>query len=250
MFSAFGLSDRRQAPSWSGEVEASSSESSAEEPSAVIESVMEEGAPGSGRGASAKSARSAAPAAPAPSDAAESAGTEPESAAERAELGAAELDEPLRERPLAPEQQLVPMRRIWERLGKIEVPPAELAAATEERRKSLSRLVEEQSESRSALRDLYVASFLAGDIEGAGRAAERWAAKDPMDVEALTARADVAAQRGDRELSIRMLGSVVDMNPADYKAQWRLARLHRWAGQPERGCRHALAVAQLRSSDA
>lgn len=237
MFSAFGLSDRRQAPSWSGEVEAASSSSSAEEPSEAIESVIEAPA-SSGRGAPAQAARSVAPAPTAPS------------AAKRAELGAAELDEPLRENPLAPEQRLVPMRRIWERVGKIEVPPAELAAATAARRQDLARLVEEQSESRSALRDLYVASFLAGDLDAAGRAAERWAAKDPLDVEALTARADIAAQRGERELSIRMLGSVVDINPADYKAQWRLARLHRWAGQPERGCRHALAVAQLRLNDA
>jgi len=250
MFSAFGLSDRREAPSWSGEVEASRGESSAEEPSEPIQSLAPEGAASPGSGSAAKGARSTSPLAASPNDAADSLGREPESAAERAEIDAAEPDSALRERPLAPEQRLVPMRRIWERVGKIEAPPAELTAATEQRRQSLVRLVEEQSESRTALRNLYVASFLAGDLDAAGRAAERWAAKDPLDVEALTARADVAAQRGDRELSIRMLGSVVDMNPADYKAQWRLARLHRWAGQPERGCRHALAVAQLRSNDA
>jgi Mg-chelatase subunit ChlD/ferric-dicitrate binding protein FerR (iron transport regulator) len=244
MFGAFGLSDRRQAPSWSGEEEASTSEGKAEEPSAALESLGDENAASSASGAPAK-ARSAAPAAAAPSG--DAVPTDAEGAAEP---GATQTDEPQRESPLSPEQQLVPMRRVWERVGKIEVPPAELAAATGERRRALERRVAEHGESRSALRDLYLASFLAGDLDAAGRAAESWAAKDPLDVEALTARADVAAQRGDRELSIRMLGSVVDMNPADYKAQWRLARLHRWAGQPQRGCRHALAVAQLRASDA
>jgi hypothetical protein len=65
----------------------------------------------------------------------------------------------------------------------------------------------------------------------------------------LTARADLAAQRGQRDLAIRILGSVVDVRPGDYKAQWRLARLHRWAGNPARGCRHSLAVAQLMLRD-
>ena len=92
--------------------------------------------------------------------------------------------------------------------------------------------------------------FLAEDLESATRAAERWSEKDPLDVDALTARADLAAQRGERELAIRILGSVVDVRPGDYKAQWRLARLHRWAGHPERGCRHSLAVAQLMLRDA
>jgi tetratricopeptide (TPR) repeat protein len=242
MFGAFGLSNRREAPSWSGEHEALGSDSRAEEP---LESSVDDGAPASGSAAPAK-ARSAAPAAAAPGDA-EAIG---DSALERAEADGVAPEAAALERPLRPEQRLVPMRRIWERVGKIEVPPGPLAAATDERRQALARVAEEQSESRSALRDLYVASLLAGDLDAAGRAAERWAAKDPLDVEALTARADVAAQRGDREQSIRMLGSVVDINPGDYKAQWRLARLHRWAGQPERGCRHALAVAQLRSSDA
>lgn len=43
---------------------------------------------------------------------------------------------------------------------------------------------------------------------------------------------------------------MVDVRPGDHKAQWRLARLHRWAGRAEQGCRHSMAVAQIRSTDA
>jgi hypothetical protein len=86
-------------------------------------------------------------------------------------------------------------------------------------------------------------------VDRAGEVAESWSAKDPLDPDALTARADVAAARGDRDLSIRILGSVVDVRPGDHKAQWRLARLHRWAGRPEQGCRHSMAVAQIRAND-
>ncbi|HKO94798.1 MAG TPA: hypothetical protein VJU61_26770, partial [Polyangiaceae bacterium] len=86
--------------------------------------------------------------------------------------------------------------------------------------------------------------------ERAAQDAERWSDKDPLDPDALTARADLAAQQGQRDLAIRILGSVVDVRPGDYRSQWRLARLHRWAGNPARGCRHSLAVAQLMLNDA
>jgi hypothetical protein len=141
------------------------------------------------------------------------------------------------------------MRRVWDRVAKIEVPPIPLAATSPERRQSLELRSRQNAESRDALRSLFVADLLAGDLEAATRAAQHWSEKDPLDVDALTARADLAAQRGDRELAIRILGSVVDVRPGDYKAQWRLARLHRWAGHPERGCRHSLAVAQLMLRD-
>jgi hypothetical protein len=149
-----------------------------------------------------------------------------------------------------PQRRLVPMRRVWDRLAKIDVPATLLTAAAPERRQSIELRARQDAESRDALRSLFVVDLLAGDLDAAARAAQRWAEKDPLDVDALTARADLAAQRGDRELAIRILGSVVDVRPADYKAQWRLARLHRWAGHPERGCRHSLAVAQLMLRDA
>ncbi|HWO09682.1 MAG TPA: VIT domain-containing protein, partial [Polyangiaceae bacterium] len=263
MFSAFGLSNRPRAPGWSGEQQAARSESAAEEPSeGQLEGESQGAFDGAGQGATgnvlegpspaprpAAKARSAAPLEPAPS-APPSATHRPPASRDRLDADESEPSALERERPLVPEQRLVPMRRVWDRVGKIEVPPAPLAAATEERRKALARRAEEHDDSRTALRDVYVASLLAGDLDAAERSAERWASRDPLDVDALTARADVAAQRGDRERAIRMLGSVVDVNPADHRAQWRLARLHRWAGQPTRGCRHALAVAQLRLSDA
>jgi hypothetical protein len=97
---------------------------------------------------------------------------------------------------------------------------------------------------------LFTLYMLAGRLDDASRIAEGWSAKDPLDPDALTARADVAAARGERDLAIRILGSVVDVRPGDHKAQWRLARLHRWAGRAALGCRHSLAVSQIRSGDA
>jgi hypothetical protein len=177
---------------------------------------------------------------------------EPSPRADRDERAEAEMTERnLPHQPLElPERRLIPMRKVWDRMARIDAPARLLSVTAPERRQSLELRARANNESRDALRNLYVVDFLAEDLESATRAAERWSEKDPLDVDALTARADLAAQRGERELAIRILGSVVDVRPGDYKAQWRLARLHRWAGHPERGCRHSLAVAQLMLRDA
>ncbi len=73
---------------------------------------------------------------------------------------------------------------------------------------------------------------------------------EPLDVDALTARAELAARAGDRERAIRILGSVVDVRPTDVAAQLRLAQLHEWAGDAPRGCAHRVAAADTRPTDA
>ncbi len=146
-------------------------------------------------------------------------------------------------------RQWIPMRKVWERTGTISFPPAPLSAASGPELSRLEARVQDNPLSRDALKALYAGYMLAGDLDRADELAERWSDKDPMDADALTARADVAAQRGDRKLAIRILGSVVDVRPGEHKAQWRLARLHRWAGRAQQGCRHSSAVAQITTTD-
>ena len=148
-------------------------------------------------------------------------------------------------------RRMIPMRRIWERKGSFEasrnaIPTTALPSAIA----VAERDVEQNPNRRAAVKKLYSLLMLAGDVEKAFTTAERWSQKEPLDADALTARADLASRTGDRELAIRILGSVVDVRPDDVPAQRRLARLHRWAGRPDVGCRHALAIAQIRSGDA
>ncbi len=152
--------------------------------------------------------------------------------------------------PVRPRRRtMVPMRRVWERTGSLQVPPVLWDEVSERAQVAARQRAERDALRREALKAWYVTAFRAGDLDQAAAAAQRWSDKDPLDPDALTARADLAAQQGDRERSIRILGSVVDVRPGDHKAQWRLARLHRWAGHPERGCRHSLAVAQIKLRD-
>ncbi len=239
MFTAFGLDNRRSAPAWTGELESDKAESDGEtEELAWVGSLETES---DGAESNARSSRGG------PSPAASMA---PSRGSDAQVGGAAPPTPELRQPFEVPARRMIPMRRVWDRVARIDAPPSPLLAASHERRQSLELEARENAESRDALRRLYVVDLLSGDLASALRAVEHWSAKDPLDVDALTARADLAAQRGQRDLAIRILAGVVDVRPGDYKAQWRLARLHRWAGRPERGCRHSLAVAQLVLRDA
>jgi len=147
-------------------------------------------------------------------------------------------------------RQMIPMRRIWERVGAVVVDRLEPRAAGRTSIASLESRLSADENRRDLVKRLYTLHMLADDVDAAADAAERWTGKAPLDPEALRARADVAARRGDRDGAIRMLGSVVEVRPDDAKAQGRLARLWRWAGQPALACRPLQALAEQHPGDA
>lgn len=147
-------------------------------------------------------------------------------------------------------RRMVPMRRIFVRQaqifpGRTQVTGVDTAAIEKARRE-----MEANPNRRAAVQELFTLYARAGRVEDAARLADLWADKEALDPEALTARAEVAAARGDRESAIRMLGSVIDVRPGDVNAQRRLARLHTWAGRPQDACLHRVALAELQSGDA
>jgi tetratricopeptide (TPR) repeat protein len=268
MFKAFGLDNQRQAQTWTGEFESEATVADAE--GEVATAAVDEAAP-SNQGAAAKTAAKAtAPAgAPAPAPMSIARGTggsvsrkasssagplaqEQEQAAARGRTADEFANRPLRmerdERWL-PQRRMVPMRRIWERQGEVQpgvrvasiAKPERILAAESE----LTRFPDRRNGTK-VLFDLYVAG---DELLKAEQLAQRWNERDPLDVEAIVARADMAASRGERELAIRILGSIVDVRPGDVGAQQRLARLYRWQGQEKTACRFAVALAAFRSKD-
>jgi tetratricopeptide (TPR) repeat protein len=147
-------------------------------------------------------------------------------------------------------RRMIPMRRIWERKGQISTQSLIPRAASITAVADAERALAAEPDRRSALKKAYSLYAASADLGRAASLVERWVNKEPLDPDALTARADLAARRGDRELAVRMLGSVVDVRPDDVAGQKRLARLYRWSGRVDLGCRHAMAIAELRSNDA
>ena len=148
-----------------------------------------------------------------------------------------------------PRRRMIAMRRVWDRKGQVTtarfVPLAASITAVADAERALGA----NPDRRSAVKKAYSLYALSADLGRAASLVERWVGKEPLDPDALTARADLAARRGDRELAVRILGSVVDVRPDDVAGQKRLARLYRWSGRADLGCRHAMAIAELRAAD-
>jgi tetratricopeptide (TPR) repeat protein len=274
MLNAFGLDNRRKAPEWTGEETADSSESKGEVAMADKDEerddahmrlgagAMRPGAAGGGLGGlppvakkkrsldydafgdmAAASAPTAAPA-PQPQSAPAAEAKAPARTKAGPPVVVSEVEPPRDSR-----RTWIPMRRVWDRVGDINTARNQPKAASADAIAQAERDASQNENRRGAVKKLYTLYAMSGDLERARSLAERWSEKEPLDPEALTARADMAARAGDRETAIRILGSVVDVRPGDVKAQQRLARLYRWSGQPVLGCHHSLAIAQLGSKD-
>ncbi|HET7544358.1 MAG TPA: VIT domain-containing protein [Polyangiaceae bacterium] len=286
MFRAFGLDAAKQSAHFSAEELAEQSEAKAELPlegaadgadldSAALGALDKKSRSGGtdprfdlrrplagvARGAAAPAAEAAPPskakapaaasaaAAPAPIAGNDFAEPPPAPAPAAKPLARDEFEEP--ELPRSrPARRMIPMRRIWERQGKITSAEGGPHSAGITAVADAERALASEPDRRGNVRKAYSLYALSGDLSRASSLVDRWLSKEPLDPDALTARADLAARRGERELAVRMLGSVVDVRPDDIASQKRLARLYRWSGRAELGCRHAMAIAELRASDA
>lgn len=146
-------------------------------------------------------------------------------------------------------RNFVPMRRVFERRGNVALDLAAFHARELAKVSAAEAALSVNPDSRKATQDLFGLVAQHGPFERAADLAERWAGRDALDPEALIARADVAARRGDREAALRILGGVVDLRPGDVSAQNRLADLFDRSGEPMRACAHRVALAENRPSD-
>ena len=276
MFKAFGLDNQRKSELWTGEEETESSSADgmfevADKEEVGFDDLDARGGGGgslgraSGKGLESREGSAFAP----PATAAAPAPMKPRGAPAPAPAPAPADEEKARAAPKKkaandpfiiepepewaappPRRRMVPMRRVWERFGEVMSDRFTPKAASFDALSSAERLVMGDSPRREDVKKLYVLAMQAADLAQAERVAERWADKEPLDAEALTALADVAARRAERDTAIRVLGSVIDVRPGDVAAHQRLARLFRWAGRPELACRHTLGIAEIRPGDA
>lgn len=92
-----------------------------------------------------------------------------------------------------------------------------------------------------------------GDTDELGEVLARWSSRDPLDADAIAARADLAARAGDRVRALRILGGVASAAASattDVALLEALAMGHERAGDRAAGCAFRLAVAELRMDQA
>jgi hypothetical protein len=141
------------------------------------------------------------------------------------------------------------MRRTWQRSATVEG-PVQVRAWEERRIEELKAALEEKPDSRDRTKALYLALSRAGKMDEALDLAEKWWSKDRLDPEALERMALSEQSLGHGDRSLRLLGSMADLQPRDAALQERLAAAYETAGKQAEACAHRRAVATLKPEDA
>ena len=142
------------------------------------------------------------------------------------------------------------MRRIWVRTGAVSTDIGAWHTSHVARIAEAEAAFAKTPDRRAATQSLLALYAQHGLLDKAQTLAEQWASRDPLDPDALVARADLAARAGDRTEALRRLGSVVDVRPETASAQTRLSELYERLGDPVRACAHRVAQAELSPDDA
>ncbi len=268
MFHAFGIQHGTQAPAWTGESESVGSEVATLQPSEQAKSGVDDlegsvgGALGHGKGTmgfgagggggdvdlkdKAELGRAAAgpmPAATAPAHAT------PARVAPAPK--APPMDSLSSEAWGARRSRGQWMKRQWFRRATVGAPSQlaigldKLAAA----RAAVAAAPDERSKTRELVRVLAVDGML-DELDDVVR---KWSERDPLDTDAIAARADLLARRGDRDGALRVLGGVTaSIKPASAvegaQIESLLGLANERAGKPE-ACAFRIAAAELRPED-
>lgn len=148
-----------------------------------------------------------------------------------------------------PPRQMIPMRRVWYREGRISSGQSSPTEREIRAVQDAENALRENPDSRDRQRALVRALSRAGELERARGEAEKWVERDRLDPEALTYLADIIGRLGEREESIRLLSGVVDLQSENATLQRRLALAFERAGMAERACAHRVALAEIAPDD-
>ncbi len=267
MFKAFGIERAAHAPSWTGEVAAAGTVVATKEPAPndsaddeIFAEKAKKDAPGdgllgnafgSGFGGGGRAAESSVSPAPAPAKPAATMGPRAfaDEEAPRTAPAARRAAPPPSWRPPPRGGQF--MKKIWVRKATISTDAAP-AVASDKVAKARAA-VQAAPDERGKHRDLARVLALSGQLEELGEVLEKWSQRDPLDQDVILARADLAARRGDRETSLRILGGALAASALSGKEAvvlaTAIARSYERAGRPE-ACAFHVAAAEIDPSDA
>jgi hypothetical protein len=142
------------------------------------------------------------------------------------------------------------MRRTWVRHATLtaDATPAVSAEKVSAARAAVAAAPDE----RSKHKDLAKVLALSGQLDELDETLTKWSERDPLDFDVIVGRADIAARRGDREKSLRILGGALaasSLSQSDaYSTAQTIARSFERMGRPE-GCAFHIAAAELKPTD-
>ena len=142
------------------------------------------------------------------------------------------------------------MRKIFVRHATIssDATPAVAAAKI-----ALARsAVEAAPDERGKHKELAKLLALGGQLDELGQTLEKWSVRDPLDADVIVGRADLAARRGDRETSLRILGGALAASAMSrddaFVLATTVARSYERLGRGE-ACAFQVTAAEIRPTD-
>ena len=104
-------------------------------------------------------------------------------------------------------------------------------------------------DSREKHRALVQALAYAGEIDRAREIANRWLERDKLDPQALGYQADLLGRDGQRELALRTLAGLVDLDADRVELHERMIRAYEMAGRLSQACAHRISLTALSPKD-
>jgi len=144
---------------------------------------------------------------------------------------------------------MVAMRRTW-----VRVPSVSPYDGVNENIKkviaSSEAALAASPDSREKHRALVQALAYAGEIDRAREIANKWLERDKLDPQALGYQADLLGRDGQRELALRTLAGLIDLDADRSALHERMVRAYEAAGRMSQACAHRIALVALSPKDA
>lgn len=144
------------------------------------------------------------------------------------------------------------MKKVFVRRASIGT-GAPAAAITAEKVAQARSAVAAAPDERGKHKELARVLAVTGQLDELGEVLEKWSTRDPLDADVILARADLAARKGDRDASLRILGGALAASALSSTEAFTLAtnvaRAYERVGRPE-ACAFSVTAAELRPTDA
>jgi ferric-dicitrate binding protein FerR (iron transport regulator)/Mg-chelatase subunit ChlD len=146
-------------------------------------------------------------------------------------------------------RMMIAMKRVWTRqaaLGTFDGASPNITKAIADAQDALAK----SPDSREKHRALVQALSYAGKLDEAHEVANRWLERDKLDPQALGYIADLLGRDGKRELALRTLGGLVDLDPDRANLHDRMINAYERTGRLAQACNHRIALVALSVKEA
>ena len=144
---------------------------------------------------------------------------------------------------------MIAMRRSWVRVPSVGVFDA-VSPSIRKAVETAEAALAANPDSREKHRALVQALAYAGELERAREIAARWLERDKLDPQALGYTADLLGRDGQRDLALRTLSGLVDLDADRVALHERMIRAYENAGRLVQACSHRIAIAAIQHTDA